>query len=337
MTRAVFLVAAAACSTSAPAVDGGSDAVSDASCPTVTQPAFWQTTTSSIDPSKLPLRTGSFVTDCACQSAPPCSSTPQKGTVFVCDPHAYEQDGGPGGSGGPWVDEDAGTFDMAHKPFWNGDVLWPTAQFSITPSGDQRVVSGNGLPVCEQTGVYPVPSSDPSFKYDSNPNAISAQTISFSIPANPTVQSTPTCVYKEIGITLDGIQLHNPLDSHGRDEIAYQIQDVCSGDPQPGGGYHRHVPGECTPHVHDNLALVGYALDGFGIFSPYDASGNELTSADLDECHGTTSAIPWDGQTVTMYHYVMTRDFPYTVACFRGQPTRNAFPPLLGAPPQTCP
>jgi hypothetical protein len=41
--------------------------------------------------------------------------------------------------------------------------------------------------------------------------------------------------------------------------------------------------------------------------------GRELTSADLDECHGLTSAIEWDGQTVTMYHYVLTRDFPYGV------------------------
>jgi hypothetical protein len=118
----------------------------------------------------------------------------------------------------------------------------------------------------------------------------------------------------------------------GRDELAYQLQDVCTGDAQPGGGYHRHSLGECTPHIHEKSALVGYALDGFGIFSPYAKDGSEITSADLDECHGATSEITWEGQAVTMYHYVLTRDFPYTVACFRGIPTRNAFPPLPGAP-----
>jgi len=46
--------------------------------------------------------------------------------------------------------------------------------------------------------------------------------------------------------------------------------------PQPGGGYHRHALSECTPHIHERNALVGYALDGFGIFSPYDQNGKEL-------------------------------------------------------------
>jgi len=36
-----------------------------------------------------------------------------------------------------------------------------------------------------------------------------------------------------------------------------------------------------------------------------------------------------------MYHYVMTRDFPYTLGCFRGVPMRNALPPLgVTAPPE---
>src|SRR5439155_1514109 len=116
--------------------------------------------------------------------------------------------------------------------------------------------------------------------------------------------------------------------STGRNELAYEIQDVCTGGSQPGGVYHRHALSECTPHVHDRVALVGYALDGFGIYSPYDADGRELTTADLDECHGTTSEIEWDGQRVVMYHYVMTRDYPFTIGCFRGTPTRNAFPAM---------
>jgi hypothetical protein len=43
-----------------------------------------------------------------------------------------------------------------------------------------------------------------------------------------------------------------------------------------------------------------------------------LTSADLDECHGHTHAIPWNGKMVVMYHYHATWDFPYTVGCLRG-------------------
>ncbi|HEY8041896.1 MAG TPA: YHYH protein [Polyangiaceae bacterium] len=290
------------------------------------QPAIWLRPSTSIDPTKLPLCD-------QCYTAVTGGGGPKKGYAFVCDAMAYQQTNGPGGVGGPWIDAAGHTYDVTRKPFWRGDVHWDQAEISIAATGDPRGVAGNGLPFGVPTGLFPVSSSDPAFQYDRNPNSITPQSISFSIPGNPTIDPNgPHCTYKRVGITLDGVQMHGPIDSSGRDELAWQIQDACTGDAQPGGGYHRHALGECVPHIHENNSLVGYALDGFGIFSPYDAAGKELVSADLDECHGTTSPIPWEGQTVTMYHYVLTRDFPYTVACFRGMPTRNAFPPLPGAP-----
>ena len=90
--------------------------------------------------------------------------------------------------------------------------------------------------------------------------------------------------------------------------------------------------------MQERSALVGYAIDGFGVFSPYDANGRELTTSDLDECHGTTSPIMWEGKMLPLFHYVLTRDFPYSISCFRGVPQyiefaylahsrRKAFPP----------
>jgi hypothetical protein len=228
-----------------------------------------------------------------------------------------------------------GTYDVTTKPVVQGNVYFDNAELTITTTATERVIKSNGLPLGVPVGVFPVQSSDPAYTFDPNPNQITLQNIEFSIPRFPAVAKRPSCTYKQVGITFDGVQLHGPLDSIGRDELAYQIQDVCTGGPQPGGAYHRHALSECTPHIHERVALVGYALDGFGIFSPYDSNGKELTSAGLDECHGTTSAIQWDGQTVLMYHYVLTRDFPYSISCFRGTPTRNAFPALPGAPPQT--
>ncbi len=287
-------------------------------------PSVWQSRSSTVDPTKLPLREQYYVSDRA-----------KKGYVFVCEPRMFDQQNGPGAHvGGAWIDAAAGTYDMTKKVFVQGTVFFDNAEFSVTIDGDQRRIAGNGLPVGVPTGTFPVDRNDPAYQYDRNPNAIATQTIAFAIPRNPAVAEWPSCIYKEVGITLDGVQMHGVLDSIGRDELAYQIQDACSGASQPGGGYHRHALSDCTPHIHDKNALVGYALDGFGIFSPYDADGKELTSADLDECHGTTSEIEWEGQRVAMYHYVLTRDFPYTVTCFRGTPTRNAFPALPGAPPQ---
>jgi hypothetical protein len=290
----------------------------------VTGPAIWIQPSSSINPTALPLRDQYYVTD-----------APKHGYVYTCDPKMFQQTNAPGAQqDGPWINTAAGTYDVTNKPVFRGRVYYRNAEFTITTSKERRAIKGNGFPLREPTGAFPVQASDPAYKYDRNPNHITAQGISFSIPGNPTPTNSASCTYKEVGITLDGVQVHGPLDSTGRDELAHEIQDVCTGGPQPGGGYHRHALSECTPHIHERNALVGYALDGFGIFSPYDQNGKELTTADLDECHGTTSQIPWQGKTVTMYHYVMTRDFPYTVACFRGTPTRNALPALPGAPPQ---
>ena len=66
--------------------------------------------------------------------------------------------------------------------------------------------------------------------------------------------------------------------------------------------------------------MIGFAFDGFPITGPEVSQGRELRSAGLDECHGITSEVVLDGKPVTTYHYVMTRDFPYSVNFFRGQP-----------------
>jgi hypothetical protein len=74
-----------------------------------------------------------------------------------------------------------------------------------------------------------------------------------------------------------------------------------------------------TKRLRDgHAALVGYALDGFGIFGHYGEGGKPLSSADLDDCHGHTHMIEWNGRQVMMYHYHATWDFPYTIGCMRG-------------------
>ena len=76
------------------------------------------------------------------------------------------------------------------------------------------------------------------------------------------------------------------------------------------------------PGADGNNQLVGYALDGFGIYSKYNANSMEMTDADLDACHGTTSPVMWNGKMVSIYHYVLTQEYPYTIGCFRGSPVR---------------
>lgn len=237
-----------------------------------------------------------------------------KGSLWSC---RALTGGGGAGKDGPWIRSD-GTWDSTAKAKVSGEVAWPTANVSIAVQGDKRVISGNGLP-SHTTGVYPVASTDAAYVYDRNPNTIKAQTLSYSIPANPTVATAPSCTGGEIGLALSGVAINNAIDGQNRDAVAHEVQDSCSGHPQERGIYHYHSASACAADAGTgHSALIGYAFDGFGIFGFRGEDGKELTNADLDECHGHTHEITWDAKKVTMYHYHSTHEFPYTVGCYRG-------------------
>jgi YHYH protein len=244
------------------------------------------------------------------------SSSPQRGYVFSC----MTRFNGHGAQGtGAWINGD-GTWDLTKKPTVDGSVTWPNS-FSITLDGGQRLFSSNDLPD-HPSGDFPIGPGDDAYSLDRNPNSIQPQAIQFSVPAHPALAAQPTCVGGEVGILLSGVLIFSAFDAEGHDAPAHELQDECGGHPQEGGYYHYHDLSPCIPdHATGPSALLGYALDGFGIYGPYGADGRELTDADLDECHGLTSEVEWDGQPVVMYHYVATREFPYVVGCFRGTPS----------------
>lgn len=246
------------------------------------------------------------------------SAVAEVGSVFSCQ----QSFGGGGASAtGAWFDEAAGTWDPAAKPTVDGEVSWPDATFVVEVDGDARQLKGNDLPD-HATGEFPIDPSDDAYAYDRNPNAIAAQELSIEVPAHPVVADEPSCVgMGPIGVLDSGSYLFHALDAGGRDAAAHEIQDACDGHPEMRGGYHYHtlsacVPDDASPSGHSGR--VGYVLDGFGLYGPRGDGGAVLTSADLDECHGHTHEIDWDGEAVEMYHYHATADYPYTVGCFRG-------------------
>ena len=261
-----------------------------------------------LDPRALPLGDGKVSTE------------PRRGYVYSC---MTQFRGGGAQHAGGWIH--GSTWDATSKIAVQGDVAWPSAVFSVSVAGEERRIAGNGLPLAHTTGIFPVRASDPAYVIDRNPNSIGAQQVVLSVPANPTVAATPACVpMGMIGVTTSGVALFNALDAAGRDAVAHEVQDRCNGHPERSGQYHYHGPTDCLPGANANNTLVGYALDGFGIYSSYDENGKEITNADLDACHGRVSRIDWDGRPVTMYHYVLTREYPYSIGCFRGTPLRVA-------------
>ncbi len=261
------------------------------------------------------------------------STSPKVGYIWACHTD-------PGGRGaqhdGPWMDKAAGTWNMDEKVTVEGAVSWPHS-FTIAMEGDSRVIAWNGLPAYP-TGIFPIQRDDPAYQYDTNPNDIRERSLEIALPLEPKLAAKPSCAPNAVGVLLSGVVLFNALDAAGRDAVAHETQDACQGHPRQFGVYHDHSVPDCLLDEIDSGSgpskLVGYALDGFGIYGPRDENGNELSSADLDACHGRTSPVEWNGKTVTMYHYVATLDFPYTIGCLKGTWTRQDMQTISGPPPR---
>jgi YHYH protein len=274
-----------------------------------------------LDPQNLPLGDGRV------------SSQPKRDYVMSCQ-NRFQ--GGGAFRDGSWIHSD-GTWDSTSKAVVDGDVAWD-GKYEIKVENGKRKLIGNGLPTDHHTGIFPIQQSDDAFKYDRNPNSIRDTKIVFELSLIPQKALKPSCVpMGTVGVMKTGVAIFNALDGEGRDAVAHEIQDKCDGHPQREGHYHYHNMSKCveTGKSEKHSELFGYALDGFGIYGIYGENGKELTNGDLDDCHGHTHEILWDGKKANMYHYHATREYPYTVGCFMGTPIvsrempnrRPPFPP----------
>jgi len=273
----------------------------------VTDAALLATAGNKYASGELPLGDGHYVLE-----------VPRKGYIYLC--RAMNNNDGGAQAEGPWIH--GNTWNILQKIGVQGAVSWPDAKFSNVIDGDQRILSGNDLPLTHTTGQFPVLPSDPAFSYDRNPNSIAEQSLGDILPLHPNYSSQPYCMGGEAGVMLTGVALFNGFDAGMRDAAAHELQDSCSGHPQRSGQYHYHSLSACIRNVSEKT-VIGYALDGFPITGPMMAPGKYLTTADLDVCHGIVSEIEEDGVKKTTYHYVMTQDFPYSVSCFRAKPVRT--------------
>lgn len=126
------------------------------------------------------------------------------------------------------------------------------------------------------------------------------------------------------GIALDGAELSGPAPVDAILE-AYTIAafDDCGGHINVHQGYHYHSTTGCTnthDHHADELApLIGYAMDGYGIYAMSDEHGNAAEA--VDECRGHSDSIRG-------YHYhAASPSENLFIGCMRGETVRPAGPP----------
>ena len=157
----------------------------------------------------------------------------------------------------------------------------------------------------------------------------------YLIPVTPIPADTTSGVAATVGVALNGSELSGPAPV---DAILanYTIAafDDCGGHINLNQGYHYHAATGCTAvgtQADGHAALIGYAMDGYGIYAMKDADGNE--EASLDECRGQTD-------DVRGYHYhAASAGENMFIGCNHGKTvaTTNAGGPPGGPPNGTPP
>ncbi|WP_415836368.1 YHYH protein [Polynucleobacter arcticus] len=239
------------------------------------------------------------------------------------------------------------------------------------PGQGTRLFIGNGLPTTPM-GNYPVQPNDPAYSYYAalpggvNPAGttpatgqpptgyVNAAAIGISpyplegrIPLNPVVSGAYPINSLIVGITLTGAAWHvekaNDASGNYYNPLNALPNDKCYGHPYNQQYHYHSYSWKCFDQGTSGKQspVYGFALDGFPITGPRGPDGKEWTNADLDICHGRESEldIP-DGRggftKKLTYHYVLNREYPHSVGCFRGKVNYNQ---ALGPdnPPNTPP
>jgi len=214
-------------------------------------------------------------------------------------------------------------------------------EFGMKKTNTYRHLYGNGIPN-HPMGVYPIVPGSLAYDIYSScpvqgyPNAaaipVYPYNMSIYLPLKPKVNKIPTCLASQeslaIGIsTQTGAVWHvevavNPV-FQAVDPSAALPTDLCWGHPYY-GQYHYHgyswkcFPNQGSADVHS--PLYGYAMDGFAIYGPRSEGGKWVKNEDLDECHGHTHKLNWDGEMLSIYHYHLNNEYPYSIGCYRGTP-----------------
>lgn len=235
----------------------------------------------------------------------------------------------------PWIDGE--WIVISEIPYVQGSVTWES-EFSMSLTDTERRLVGNGLPN-HATGAFPVQEGTEAYDYYSELPAhgydnaaqipISAYEIDLALPRDPVVNDEPTCVSSVVTgvVSQTGATWHADvaIDSSNRllDPVAGLPMDECWGHPYAEQYHYHGYSWKCFPdqgEAGEHSPLFGYAIDGFGVFGPRGEDGEMVLNDELDECHGHTHTIEWDGQTREMYHYHVNAYYPYSIGCYRGTP-----------------
>ena len=185
---------------------------------------------------------------------------------------------------------------------------------SYSISGNTVTFNTQDLP--NHTSPY-WPTNDPLYEayngtntnWNQNPGSIGAQNIEFTITLNPAEATNKQATsLGPIGISRNGVVFFNQY-AAGNSPLAGEINsfDQWLGHPAM-TQYHYHVEPTYLTQEFGEDAFMGLLSDGFPVYGPVE-NGVTLTSSDLDDYHGHTTATADFPEGI--YHYHITADDPY--------------------------
>ena len=278
-----------------------------------------------VDPSKFlsaGLATGTTITEEACTLSGGTETTcyrivtKSQPTDHSMGPFCPPNISSDASEGGIWAQDDVihdvdGAF-IANLPVFYSDDNW---QLYDSDTGDVYVT--DSYDACEGAAKPDVEEQYQNHCVECDASYIDDEAVmAFVIPKNPVYQDTPEEAGQEnLGVAFNGVEFAQaaPVEAI---LAAYTIApfDDCGGHVNLHNGYHYHRATGCSTEetsAGDHAPMIGYALDGFGIYALEDGSGNEPT--DLDECRGHTDA------SLGYHYHVAGPDEPYFIGCFHGE------------------
>jgi len=153
--------------------------------------------------------------------------------------------------------------------------------------------------------------------------------MTFTIPVEPVPADEPGALGPEVGVSLSGFQIASraPVEAI-LSSFTIAAFDDCGGHINPFDGYHFHAATGAEGcngagfEEDGHAALIGYALDGYGLYGQLDADGREPDG--LDECRGHEN-------DARGYHYhAASPEENMHIGCYTGKTTALERP---GGPP----
>jgi hypothetical protein len=185
--------------------------------------------------------------------------------------------------------------------------------------GKTLVVHARNIPN-HPTGQFPERRGNPSY--------IQEHDYTYYLPLEPVpnpraVAMTATNSNRALpmgvtGFAINGVAFYNPFDADMED--ATDFMDRCCGHPSPDNRYHYHKYPVCvkSPFVdegEEHSPVIGWALDGFPIYGPYESKG--LMAKD-DKANPLNAFNVHFDQVRGWHYHVTPGKFPYIIGGYWG-------------------